>query len=402
MKAWRGLWVACVGLIGLRLAAAESLPVPKLTGIVQVDGNNLALLELRSATGPQIMMPMMGVGDRADGWSVTAIDEASATATVRRDLRQWVLSLPQSDQVPKRVLNLREASFKHLLAVYQQLSGMTVLREDTLPEVRIDLATGANVQSREVVALINEALDARGVIAKPRQDRYVFVVRRESSGVLQPIRDPPAASENPDDTVFPPGMLSLTEADVPSVFQIYQELSGRTLLRSNGLAAGKSTVRNQAALNRAEAVWLLETVLRLGGVRIVAEGERFAFAVPASFPPDKALPKFDTEAVLAKIREVHRPAAPLRFVDVASEELLARYADLVGRERQPVLQSLSQLTFSLYSPGDLTQCEAIYALEALAALSDCQFEITGGSVRLRPGPGVKRPAPPGNLRVTVR
>lgn len=402
MKVGRGFRAVCLCLTGGHLAAAEFFPTPALTGIVRVGGRNQALLEIQTPDRSGTMTPILGINARVQGWSVTAIDEATATVSVEHNAQQWTLSLPQSAQISNRALNLRGAALRQVLEVYQMISGMTVLREPTLPEVLIDLATGANLQEAEVVALLDQALADKGIITQPRHGKYALMVRSTNPGALRSIPDPPAASEASADNAFPAGMLRLSEADAEAVLPIYQEVSGRTVLRPNRLPGVQVTVHNQTGLNRAEVAWVLETLLRMGGIRMVSQGERFAFAVPASFPIEQEVPGFNEKTLAAKIRQA-RPPATLQLTEVASGDFLALYAKLVGRDPEAVPRFLSHLKFSLHSQGALTQCESIYALEALAALSYCRLQFTeGGGVELAAGPGLKRPAPPANLRVTAR
>jgi hypothetical protein len=70
----------------------------------------------------------------------------------------------------------------------------------------------------------------------------------------------------------------------------YADFTGRTILQPQSLLGAKISVRSQTALTKKEAVWLLDALFWLAGVRMVPEGEKFVFAVPSSRVGE--LPKF--------------------------------------------------------------------------------------------------------------
>src|SRR5690349_19407845 len=65
----------------------------------------------------------------------------------------------------------------------------------------------------------------------------------------------------PVKTEFPPGSLNFQNTDVNQVLAIYQEISGRTVIRPTSLPAPTISLRNQTPLSRVEALRLMDTVL---------------------------------------------------------------------------------------------------------------------------------------------
>ena len=63
------------------------------------------------------------------------------------------------------------------------------------------------------------------------------------------------------------------------VLDIYQELTGRTVLRPASLPQAKITIRTQTELTRKEAVNALDSILSLNGISMVPQGEKFVKAV---------------------------------------------------------------------------------------------------------------------------
>jgi general secretion pathway protein D len=90
------------------------------------------------------------------------------------------------------------------------------------------------------------------------------------------------------------GTLDFRNADVEQVLAIYQELSGRSVIRGV-LPHPTITVRNQTPLTRIQVLQLLDTVLAQNGIAMVLVGETAVKAVPQAMaitecPPNITLP----------------------------------------------------------------------------------------------------------------
>ncbi len=89
-----------------------------------------------------------------------------------------------------------------------------------------------------------------------------------------------AGAKKPDENeIFPAGLIKFQEADLSQVLEIYQELTGRTVLKPASAPAVKITIKTQTELTRAEAVQALDTILSMNGITMVPEGEKFVKAV---------------------------------------------------------------------------------------------------------------------------
>jgi general secretion pathway protein D len=87
------------------------------------------------------------------------------------------------------------------------------------------------------------------------------------------------AAAGKEEEVFPPGLIKFSDADIGQVLEIYQELTGRTVLKPNSLPAVKVTIRSQTQLTRSEAIHALDSILSLNGVAMVPQGEKFVKAL---------------------------------------------------------------------------------------------------------------------------
>ena len=90
---------------------------------------------------------------------------------------------------------------------------------------------------------------------------------------------------------FDAGMLKLADADLDQVLNLYQEVSGRTVIRNPSLPTVKISLHNQKPLTRVETLQLLDTTLEQNGVTMVLAGDASVKAVPnleaiSETPPD--------------------------------------------------------------------------------------------------------------------
>jgi general secretion pathway protein D len=78
------------------------------------------------------------------------------------------------------------------------------------------------------------------------------------------------------------GTIDLKGAPLEQVFDVYQDYSGRTVLRPYTLPAQSITLRNASPWSFREAVQALDSVLALNGVVMINLGDLFVKAVPAA------------------------------------------------------------------------------------------------------------------------
>lgn len=473
----------CV-LAALEAASGAEAPSVLLTGIVDVEGQRQAIFEITSGKG-RVMKPILSEGERTEAVELRRIDSKLGRVELLVDGNESFQVLDggrESAWVPG--LHFKGADLRQVLEIYQQLCGRTVLYPDALPGLKFDLKTGALsraaaideleaqfrskgleiqprgtkfvfvVQARQVdrltsipdaafasrgddgkvlpaglikfqsadvrqVSEIYQELTGRtvlqpadlhgkisvrtqtpltrdeaiwviesilalahldgGLLIQPRGSKFVFVVPASHAARLAAIPDVAAQPVKEEDGVMPAGMLRFQEADSSSALEVYQELSGKTVLRSQELS-GRVTVRSQTPLTRAEAQWLLQAALGVADVAMISEGERFVLALKGVENPNvPPLP-----------RNAHIPVAnssvrsPLEFKDAAVTNILALYAGLLGRTPMP-LDTTPAIRMSLLSRGGLTPSETLFALDALAALRHCRFDLVGDNqVRIVP------------------
>ena len=101
-----------------------------------------------------------------------------------------------------------------------------------------------------------------------------------SLATTAPAATPNGLPANPDEEVFPPGLIKFQDADLLQVLEVYQELTGRTVLRPNNLPQTKISIKSQTQLTRREAIAALDSILAMNQVTMVPQGDKFVKAVP--------------------------------------------------------------------------------------------------------------------------
>jgi hypothetical protein len=366
----------------------------KLTGIVCAHFGKVALIEV----GPARLILHEGEsvqhrpGERV---ALVRIDEKAGRVTIEEEPgRQTTYSVNGREGVANQTFNLKDASSAELLDIYQDITGRTILRSPTLVHARVSLESGAGLSRVEAEKLLAGALKEQGVFVIMRYDKFAFAVPFSQIARLDQIPEPPAPSKSPPsgqgaaskEESFPPGLIKFQEADLSQVLGIFQELTGRTVLKAADLPHAKITLRSQTQLSRTEAIWMFETAARLGGVALLSK-ERFVFALPNT--RDVAPPEFETNSSLATGGDPLPPGA-LKFSEATGRQLLELYAQLLGRDA--VLENVPACRFTLRSQTSLTRPEAIYALDAAAALNNVRFVVTDKQVKLIPAAKARKDA----------
>lgn len=97
----------------------------------------------------------------------------------------------------------------------------------------------------------------------------------------------------PGEEVFPPGLIKFEAADLNTVLRIYQELSGRTLIRPTGLPQPTISIESETPLTRTEALQTLDSVLAQNGIVMIPEGKKHVKAIALPLAPQESAPLVD-------------------------------------------------------------------------------------------------------------
>ena len=356
------------------IRAAEGEYAVIITGIAHFDNRSLALLEI---TGPSprstMTRPILAPGERMGQVEVTQIDEANSLVRVSNDGAETTFNLSGDTTVPRRTFQFKDASLGQVLEIFQQLTGSTVLAPDNLPGEKFSLST-VSLSKDDARRELEAALRSKGIETQDRGGKFVFAVQPRDTTVLAEIRELPTPAAG--DEIFPAGLIKFASADLSQVMEIYQELSGRTILRSGSLPPTKITVRSQREASRTETIWMMDALFAINGVRMIPEGEKFVFALQNS--PDVNPPTIAPEAASMPAKEgANLPPGALKWLNADASAILQVFASLVGREAAPIEASIPALRLTFRTQQSLTPSEAVFALNALAALNRFKFAAEG-------------------------
>ena len=129
--------------------------------------------------------------------------------------------------------------------------------------------------------------------------------------------------------------LALEDADIDSVLDLYQEISGRSVIRSANLPQARITFKNENPLSRREALQTLDTTLAAHGVAMIISGPANMKAVSAREAAQEAGPIVDW--------------LPERLPDSGTfiVYIVHTKEDQLPREIAPMLQPLAKMPNSI-------------------------------------------------------
>jgi len=355
------------------LQAADTGATVTLTGVAHFDNRGYALLEIVPRQGRPLVRPILVEGERFEGVEVREIDEKTGRVKVMNGGVEAYYQVDSGEATGGRTLHFKSADLVQVLEIYQQLSGRTVLRPASLPGAKLDLQA-KRLSDTEALQAMEQVFQAKGISMLPRMNKFVFAVKTAQANLLSFIPDPPATSSGGE--VLPAGLIKFLNADLVQVLEIYQELSGRTVLRPSSLAGRKISLRTQTELTREEAIWVLDAALGLADVAMVPQGDKFVFALAGI--EDPRLPGFEPNPVSATARAMETlPPGMIKFQSSDLSQVLPVYASLLGREPLPPDATFSAAKVSVKTQTALTRAEAIFALDALAAVNHFKFDLIG-------------------------
>lgn len=346
----------------------------KLTGVAVIKGRSVALLEIPNPRGTSYIKPILEVGEKIGTIEVASIDATTGRVKVKDGNEETVLALPSVGATGvSRTLQLHSADSLQVFDVYQAMANRTVLRGDRLPGAKITLSTG-DVPVEKALSALDDAFAERGIVIRQYGKKFIHAVGASDVGKLASIPALPGNSVKPQaEDVLPAGMVKFQGADHFQALEIYQELSGRTVLAPSNLRPVQFSVKSQTELSRDEALWMFDEVFRLSGVVVAPRGEKFVTVSAAT--EHAPLSGFKPNEVSAAVRgKGTLPPGMLKFQQADAAQVLSVYASLQDRE---VKGPVPSVRMSLKSQTELSCPEALEGLEALAALNHLKFELVG-------------------------
>lgn len=174
--------------------------------------------------------------------------------------------------------------------------------------------------------------------------------------------------------------LHFNAADSRQVLDLFQELSGRTVLMEPGLPGGKISL-SKAAMSRKGAAAAIEDSFAELGIAMQARAEKFTFVIrtnkldrlalipkpPESSPKSATTQPANSDDIL--------PAGMVKFQDADIVQVLEIYQELAGlkvlnRDR------VGRIKITVKTQNEMTLQQAVWMMEALLQLADLAVERT--------------------------
>lgn len=156
--------------------------------------------------------------------------------------------------------------------------------------------------------------------------------------------------------------LNLRAADLEQVLEVYQQLSGRTVIRSAAMPMTKIDCTSGADLSPELAVGTLTNSLRQAGTIITPIGAKFAVAGTERDDEQIKSLKQPPTTTRAPGEEIFPPGL-IRFHEADSAQVLRVYAELTRRRVTPP-QRTGPIKVTVRSQTPLNRREAVWLLEA--------------------------------------
>ena len=100
----------------------------------------------------------------------------------------------------------------------------------------------------------------------------------------------------PEEERLGKGAIRFENVDVGEILKLYQELSGRSVIRGMALPQVTISFSSETALTRVEALQALDNILAANGITMVYLGTRYVKAVPSKEAPGEAAPVIELPA----------------------------------------------------------------------------------------------------------
>ena len=264
-----------LGTLPLVAFTQTSSPVPRLTGIVDVEGLKLAIIQ---ASPPRRLEVVFREGQRDGDIEVVTIDSANRAARLAGGDPPRVLVLSNTGSVTNPAgsgLVFEEVTLQTVLNLFAEFSGQTILQHPLLPDMKFSLARTVTNRN-EAAQILKNALSEKRIAVVPDGPKFLLVVPEELISTLNPHSAGLATTNtsNAKTEVFPPGSINFTAASLANVLAIYADFLGGKLDRTGApLRDGKVIFKMPKALTKEECLYAFETLVGWYGIRLVPAGD---------------------------------------------------------------------------------------------------------------------------------
>ena len=288
-KTMLSLWAAC--LIAIVSTAQTNEQALKLTGIVSLPEMKCAFLEFNaSGRYSRQVKVKLREGQREEGVEILKIDAGNGEVEVKSDGKQFLLRLEGAGQKSQTIC-FRGVTFQQVVDLYGEITGRNVLQSPLDRSLAMaGLSSNIEAQDGGQAALAFENIFLQqGLAVIPDGKKFVILVPTSSvstvvagSDKLTSTVDQSTGFSTPNQMISV-GAINFMNAEVAQVVRLYEDLVGRKLNREESQLLGPPIhFRSVTRLSKVEAIYAVETLLKLDGLEIIPIGDKEFKVAPQS------------------------------------------------------------------------------------------------------------------------
>lgn len=275
--------ILLIGLLALELSAQPSASAPRLAGIVNLPDLKLAVLEVAGAGRPHLIL---AVGQRDGDIAVREFNPDEATVKLVWSGTNGDVSVSLTRQNSRAGalgfgIELENADTDPVLRLYQEFTQRTLLRSPRLVASPFNLRASATNRAQAALVL-EEALTEKEITTIPDGDKFIMVVPNSQVASVRPhsAEIKSSGTNAAGSEMLSPGTVDFRSADLRQVEQIYAEMIGRKLDRTEPLPFGAPIYfKTQTPLTKEECIYALDTLLSWRNVKMLLVGDDTVKAV---------------------------------------------------------------------------------------------------------------------------
>jgi hypothetical protein len=273
-----------------QLRAETAAPSVTLTGIINLPGVKIALLEVQSVQRKAELA--LGEGQLDQPVEVTEIRPHEGRVNLRiKGEPVWLnLGIATNSSLENAGILLTNASFGHVLYLYSRFTGCSLLQHPLLSrDTRFNLISDAPTL-QEARHAIETAFAEKHIATIPDGERFIIVAPNSEVARIKPNAPKThrsATGENTSvDQMIPPGMLDLRGVPDYQAAALYAELIGGKKLdlsqRITWTGPPAIYITVVTPVSKEEAIYAIKTLLSWRNINIVPAADGFVKAVRAN------------------------------------------------------------------------------------------------------------------------
>jgi hypothetical protein len=289
---------------------------------------------------------------------------------------------------------------------YQRLVNKTVLYPSSIPAFTPSLVDNLPAAPGEAIARLQTEFSEHNLkLVDDLDPAFVLLIPTDMDLATQFAALKPSdlhLSDPGSSDLIPRGVMDFRGADLKDALTLYAELANRTLLVSDNLPLLSIRFKNQTALTKAQANYMMKRVLLLNGVSVIDDGphlvqvlliselKRLRTNAPVPSDSDPVVPK-DQVPVFRRALQTFQfqkiPNQPVVVVSPSNSDpgsLFDYYTTLIGLQSDPSAAPAPRISFKIQTP--LTKPELLYAIEKTFELNGLTLATNGNQILLQPKP----------------